>query len=218
MNSTKPILNTYLLSVGLIVSALALVTACGSTTAKSTTETSSITGIQTGSNGSVPGSGGNISNLPDADSYLLQLNGMGGTVPSQTFSIQTSRTLKVKVTPLSAPNMRKAGDTHFVFPYGCSRYRVSVNGHVKTTGILRVDGVSQTGMSTCSKSPTYAILDFTNDESGNGATLVTIDNAEYDNCRHTWPLDYGCQMSALFADHESAATVQIQSDDTWMDP
>jgi hypothetical protein len=95
--------------------------------------------------------------------------------------------------------------------------RVTVNGHVKSTDILRVDGISQGPTSVCKNSPTYVVLDFSNDESGNGPTNVTVSNAEYDNCRHTWPLDYSCQMSALFADHEEAATVQIQGDNTWMD-
>jgi hypothetical protein len=215
MNSTKTILRNYLPHVAWVATSLALLNACGSTAFTSTPGSgTTISGVQTGSTTS----GGNIYDLPDADSYVLQINGMEGAIPAQTFSVYTSHTLKVKVTPLNGPNLRLKGYQAFSFPYGCARLRVTVNGHTKTTGILRVDGVSQTATSVCKNAPTYTTLDFTNDETGNGPTAVLVDNAEYDNCRYTWPLQYGCQMSALFAAHEMAATVQIQNDSTWLDP
>jgi hypothetical protein len=201
-----------------LLTSLIVMSACGSTTARQSSTTlsaSSTSGVQTGSTSS--GHPGNIYNLQDAESYVATVNGAGGTAPTATFSIQTSRTLKVKVTPLNAPNLTLPGYTNWSFPYGCVRMRVTVNGVVKSTNILRVDGIAQGATSVCANAPTYQVLDFSNDVSGNGATSVVISNAEYDNCRYTWPLNYGCQMSALFKAHVQASTIQIQGDDTWMD-
>jgi hypothetical protein len=201
--------------LALVVTSLLVMSACGSTTSRNSTTTSGVTGVQTSASAS---SNGNIYDLQDADSYVATLNGAAGAVPTATYSIYTSHTLKVKVTPLNAPNLTLPGYQNWSFPYGCLRVRVTVNGVTKATNILKVDGVSQGPTSVCANAPTYQILDFTNDVSGGSATPVVISNPEYDNCRYTWPLNYGCQMSALFQNHIMAATVQIQNDSTWMDP
>ena len=204
----------------LAVASILVITACGSTTAHESTTggASTISGTQTGTTTSNTTASGNIYDLPDADSYVASLNGAGGTVTTATYSIHTSRTLKVKITPLNAPNLTLPGYTAWSFPYGCLRLRVTVNGVTQTTSILRVDGISQGATSVCASAPTYQVLDFSNDVSGNGTSSVVISNPEYDNCRYTWPLTYGCQMSPLFQNHIMASTVQIQNDSTWMSP
>jgi hypothetical protein len=219
MSSTITNLKVRFHELALVVTSLLVLTACGSTTARESLTTgagSSLSGSQTGLT-TTPTPSGNIYNLPDADSYVAQLNGASGAVQTVTYNIQTSRTLKVKVTPMGAPNLTLPGYTNWSFPYGCLRLRVTVNGVTKVTGVLRVDGVSQGATSVCANAPTYQVLDFTNSVTGNGTTAVTVSNPEYDNCRYTWPLNYGCQMSAIFQNHIIASSIQIQGDNTWMD-
>ena len=204
--------------LAMAATALLVMTACGSTTARNSTTTSAASNANGNQTSYSSATTGNISNLQDADSYVATLNGANGTVPSATYSISTSRTLKVKVTPLNAPNLTLPGYTNWSFPYGCLRLRVTVNGVTKITGILRVDGVSQGATSVCKNAPTEQTLDFSNSIGGGYKVPVVVSNPEYDNCRYTWPLQYGCQMSPLFQNHIMAATIQIQNDNTWMDP
>ena len=204
------------LQASMIVTALLALTACGSTTA---TQTSTIGGASLAATGSTPTptpSNGNIYDLPDAASYVASINGTAGAVPSVTYSVQTSRTLLVKVAPLAAPNLTLAGYTNWVFPYGCMSVSVTVNGVTKTSGILRVDGVAQVSGSVCANSPTFAVLDFSNDVSGNGTSSVKISSADYDNCRYVNPLTYGCGMSAIFQNHIVSSDITIQTDGTYM--
>ena len=203
----------------MIAASLLVMTACGSTVNTTPISTLSQVACQ-GTNCAVttptPIDQGNIYNLPAAPSYNAQINGVAGAVPTVSYAIQTSRTLKVKITPLSAPNMTLPGYTGFVFPYGCLRMQVTVNGQTQTTGVLRVDAIASV---TCSTAPTYQVLDFSNAVTGNGVTNVTISNADYDNCR-AWgnTFAYGCSMSAMFANHVAAATAQIQGDGYYMSP
>jgi hypothetical protein len=217
MSSRNQILKVRLSQLALLVSMLAILNACGSTASQSTLGSSQLGGGGILGAGTAVAHPGNIYNLPDAPSYVSETNGASGAVPSSTYAIHTSRTLKVKVSPLNGPNLTLKGYTNWSFPYGCFRTRVTVNGQTQTTQILRVDGQSQGATSVCANSPTYQVLDFTNAVTGNGTTSVVISNAEYDNCRYTWPLNYGCQMSPIFQNHMAAAIIQIQGDNTWMD-
>ena len=207
----------------MIASALLVMTACGSTVNQSAVTGYAQSGCVTGTVCSLVGAtpsatpdNGNIYNLPAAPSYSAKINGVAGAVPSVTYAIQTARTLKVKITPLSAPNMTLPGYTGFVFPYGCLQLQVTVNGVTQTTQVL---SVGTTSSATCAGAPQSQVLDFTNDVTGNGITNVTISNATYDNCR-AWgnTFSYGCSMSALFANHVAAATAQIQGDGYYMSP
>ena len=215
MNTTK------ILSV---ISGLVLLSACGSQVARESSSTTSASGTSNAT-GTQTSSSGNIYGNPLAKQVTVKLNGINGAVPSATYPAAnsnyvggTSSLLKIKVTPLSAPNLTLNGYTNWVFPYGCLRLQVSVNGTTQTTQILRVDGASQGSTSVCKNAPTYQVLDFTNATTGNGIPNVTISNPEYDNCRYTWPLNYGCSMSAIFMNHIIAATIDIQVDGTYMTP
>jgi len=196
--------------------ALLLLTACGSTSATgSTTGGSSVlaTATATPNPTATPG---NIYDLPDAPIYDAQINGAGGAVPSVSYSIQTSRTLNVMITPQPAPNLTLAGYTNWVFPYGCLSLSVTVNGQTQYTGVMQVAGVTQAANSVCANAPTSQVLNFSNDINGNGPTSVKVSNADYDNCRYTNPMIYGCGMSAIFQNHIVSALVQIQGDGTYM--
>jgi hypothetical protein len=218
MNNTISNLKMKALQASMIVTALLVLTACGSTTATSSTTggASSLNGTTGVTTTPTPSNVGNIYDLPDADAYVSSINGAGGAVPTSTYSVQTSRTLKVKVTPLAAPNLTLPGYTNWVFPYGCMEVQVTVNGVTKSSGILQVDGVAQQAGSICANSPTFAVLDFSNDVSGNGTSNVTISNPEYDNCRYVNPLTYGCGMSAIFKNHLVSSNITIQTDGTYM--
>ncbi|MBC7398256.1 MAG: hypothetical protein H7333_12510 [Bdellovibrionales bacterium] len=204
-----------------LMTGLVLLSACGSQVARESglTNTGSAIGssngigTQTGSNGA-----GNVYNLPLAAESVARINGANGAVPSYLATVRTARTLRVKITPHAAPNLTLPGYTNWVFPYGCLRLQVSVNGTTQSTQILRVDGTAQGGTSACANAPTSQILDFTNAITGDGPVNVVVSNGEYDNCRYTWPMNYGCSMSAIFATHIVAASVAIQNDGTWMNP
>ncbi len=194
-----------------------VLSACGSQTAKQTS-TSAATTTPTGTSTTTGNQTGNIYNLAQAPEFDAQINGAGGAVTSVSQTLATSRTLKIKVTPLSAPNVTLPGYTGWVFPYGCLRLQVKVNGTTQTTKILRVGSEQQGATSQCANAPTYQVLDFTNAMTGNGPITVTVSNAEYDNCRYTWPMNYGCSMSAIFKNHIVDATIATQVDNTYMDP
>ena len=200
------------------VTSLFLLSACGSQVARNSSILNSGSASSTVPSGVQTGFSGNVSNLPLAPESVARINGASGAVPSYTTSIQTSRTLRVKVTALAAPNLTLNGYNNWVFPYGCLRLQVSANGTTQSTQILRVDGTTQGPSSACQNAPTSQILDFTNAVPGNMFVNVTVSNAEYDNCRYTWPLNYGCSMSAIFATHIVAASIAVQGDGYWLNP
>ena len=207
MNMSK----IFSLFAGLIV-----MSACGSQVAhEGLTVLGSAASTASGSQTGVIGNGGSNEQAPE---FLAKINGANGAVPVATFSVRTSRTLRVKVTPHAAPNLTLPGYTNWVFPYGCLRLQVSINGTTQSTQILRVDGTSQGATSACKDAPTSQILDFTNAMTGSGPAILTVSNAEYDNCRYTWPMNYGCSMSAIFATHIIAASIATQVDGTWLNP
>lgn len=205
-------------SIGLIAAVLVL-SACGSqstrdswnsanggaTTSGSSTGTTGTTGTQTGEN---------TYNLPAASEQRIEMSGQNGTDPTKTLNFNSSRTLRVKISPLSAPNITVPGYSNWVFPYGCLQVTVSVNGITKMTQVLRVNGMSQS--SQCANAPTSEVLDFSSQMSGNGPVTVTVQNAVYDNCRYNWPMYYGCSMSQVWQSHRVAMNVQVQVDGTYM--
>ena len=204
--------------ITLATTAIWIMTGCGSTTARDSTAGISSTTSSASSSNISPG---NISNLQDAKITRIAINGPQSSIVngrSQTITVQTSRTLKVKVTAVGAPRLTLEGYTGWVFPYGCLRLQVKVNGQFKYTDILRVDGVASGNTAACAGAPSHQVLDFTNDVTGNGTTSVVVSDPEYDNCRDNWPLHYGCQMSPIFKDHIVAADIQIQTDNLYMSP
>ena len=202
----------------LVALAVLALTACGSQTSRSVTSGGALTGASgsSGSSSSGEDTTGNINNLPQAPSQVVTVSGNSGTYPTVSFRASTSRTLKVKVTAMSAPNLVVPGATNWVFPYGCMQVTVSANGMTLTTQVLRVG--TQGGSSTCANAPTYQVLDFTNAMTGSGSALITISNPQYDNCRAQSPLAYGCGMSAVWSNHLVSTNITTQVDGTWMDP
>ena len=205
------------------IAAVIVLSACGSQSTRdqwnynngdgtTTGSTTGTTGIQTGDNNQ------NVGNLPPAPEQRVELSGQNGSNPNYSISLNggsgTSRTLRVKITPLSAPNVTIPGYSNWVFPYGCLQVTVVVNGITKMTQVLRVNGMAQS--SQCANAPTYEILDFTNQMTGSGNVTVTVQNAVYDNCRYNWPMYYGCYMSQVWQNHRVAMNVQIQTNGTWM--
>ena len=197
---------------GLVV----LTAACGSqssrdlpltTTSNDSSNTSTNTSYTTST-------GGNIYNLPAATQQMVQLSGNNGGAFTKTLNFSTSRTLKVKVEALSAPNLTVNGYTNWVFPYGCMRVTVTVNGSTRTSKILKVEG-SQTS-SICANAPTSDTIDFSDITTGNGPVTVSFSNAEYDNCRYYNPMAYGCQMSAVWQNHQVRMNATVQVDGTYM--
>lgn len=198
---------------GLVV----LTAACGSqssrdlpltTTSNDSSNTSTNTSYTTST-------GGNIYNLPAATQQMVQLSGNNGGAFTKTLNFSTSRTLKVKVEALSAPNLTVNGYTNWVFPYGCMRVTVTVNGSTRTSKILKVEG-SQTS-SICANAPTSDTIDFSDITTGNGPVTVSFSNAEYDNCRYYNPMAYGCQMSAVWQNHQVRMNATVQVDGTYME-
>jgi hypothetical protein len=196
-----------------VMAAGVLLAACGS----SSTRDSTITGSGF-NNSSGNTSVGNIYNLPQAPEYIAKISGPSGSYPSQSYSVGTSRTLRVKVTPLSAPNMAIAGYGSWNFAYGCAAVQVYVNGTAQMTQMLRVGSVAQSANSPCANAPTYQILNFDNAMSGGTSVSVIVTNAQYDNCRTKDPSAYGCAMKAVWTNHFVGANIAIQTDNTWLDP
>ena len=199
-------LNSLVLVFGVIV-----LSACGSQTSSLSTSSAAGTGTQTGV-ATVVTSG---SNNAAAIQRRVEMSGQSGADPTASFTVSTSSMLKVKITPLSAPNLTIPGYTNWVFPYACLQVTVSVNGITQTTQVLKVAGMNS---SQCQDAPTSQILDFGSASSGNGNTVVTIQNAAYDNCRYNWSMYYGCYMSQIWQNHRVALNAQVQVDGTSMSP
>jgi hypothetical protein len=202
-----------------LIAGMTLMAACGSQTSSVTTlggsASGSGSGTQTGSSSYVSGDNtSNVYNLPAASEQRIEMSGTNGTDSNKNLSFNTSRTLKVKISPLSAPNITIPGYNNWVFPYGCLQVTVAVNGITKMTKVLRVNGM--TASSQCADAPTSETLDFTSQMSGSGPVTVTMQNAVYDNCRYSWPMYYGCYMTQVWQSHRVAMNVQVQTDGTWM--
>jgi hypothetical protein len=201
--------------IAILAASLLILTACGSNVSSSGTSSAASTAV---ASATATPNAGNIYDLPAAYSMVATINGQGGAVPSVTSAaLATSRTFKVRVTPLQAPHMTLAGYTGYVFPYGCLSMEVTVNGVTQMTNNLQVGGVAQSSTSVCANSPAYQVLDFSNDVSGNGTVSATISSGDYDNCRYVNALTYGCMMTAMFSNHVASATITIETDGTYMD-
>ena len=204
-----------------VMSTVAL-TACGSTSMRESSAvvagSSTTTGSGTGLGSGTGGTGGNTYNLPAASQQRIELGGNSSVDFQKTLTFMTSRTLKVKIKPLPAPNIVVPGYTNWVFPYGCMSVSVTVNGMTRGTQVLKVEGVAQGQTTQCANATTSKVLDFTDFMTGTGSTVVVISNANYDNCRYYWPLNYGCGMSAVWQNHRVAMDSTVQVDGTWMDP
>jgi hypothetical protein len=197
-----------------LVAGVLILSACGSassrdlstSTASSNTSGTTTTTTTTGT--------GNIYNLPAAPQQRIQLSGNNGGAFSKTLNFSTSKTLKVKVEALSAPNLTINGYTNWVFPYGCMRVSVTVNGSTRSSKILKVSG--STPGPECTDAPSSDIIDFSDITTGSGPVTVTFSNAEYDNCRYYNPMQYGCGMSAVWQNHQVALNSTVQTDGTYM--
>lgn len=203
--------------------AAVLLTACGSqsiteSSARLSGQTGNTGGSQTGNNND--NNNGNGGNLYPASVVQVTLGGQSSSIFKKDLFYSgtngTSRTLRVKIKPLPAPNLDVPGYTNWVFPYGCLSVSVTVNGMTRGTQVLRVEGVSQPSSSLCKDAPTSQILDFTDVMSGTGDTMVTISNANYDNCRGYNNMIYGCSMSAVWQNHRAAMEVVVQKDGEYM--
>ena len=201
-----------------LIGTIALLSACGSQTARTTTSANGSTTGTTISGTSIATTGGNIYNLPQAPEQTVQLSGINGPAPIQTLNAGTSRTLKIKITALNAPNLTIPGYTGWVFPYGCLQVSVSVNGVTQTTQVLKVANIAQGSTSACANASDHQVLDFTNAMTGSGNVTISFNNASSDNCRYYWPLNYGCQMAATWQNHMVQFNAGVQTDGLWMDP
>jgi len=209
---------TFKMNGLVLIMMAALMAACGS----SSTRDFTVSGLgDGGGGGGTTGGGtlptGNIYNLPLAPEFTATLTGTTGSQPSASYSTGTSHLIRVKVTPLSAPNLLNSTYQNWVFPYGCLRLRVTVNGVTRTTQALKVGNMYQSSTSPCANSAESEILDFSNTANGANNISVTVTNAEYDNCRQFWPMNYGCSMSAVFANHVVASTIAVQTDGTYLE-
>ncbi len=158
---------------------------------------------------------GNIYTIPAPYQNTVQLSGNNGGVFSKTMNFSTSSTLKIKVEALSAPNCTIPGYQAWVFPYGCMRVSVTVNGSTRQTKILKVAGTTQV-TAECVNAPSTDILDFSDITTGDGPISVTFSNAEYDNCHSNNPIAYGCGMSAVSQkSHQVRFNTTIQTDNTY---
>jgi hypothetical protein len=201
--------------IGLMV----LLSACGSNSTRDRTLSSSGLSETAGGSGNTNTTpGGNIYNLPLAPERIVEISGQGGMTPAYRMTAQTSRTLKVKVAALPAPRLTVPGYTNWVFPYGCMRVRVTVNGTTQATQVLRVADAAQGAQSPCANAPTSQVLDFSDAMTGDGPVDVVVSSPDYDNCRTYNPMYYGCQMSAVWMNHMAAANVSVQTDGTWLNP
>ena len=208
-------LNVFLLGM----SVLAL-TACGTQSTRDSSGTNTTSGNSTTTVTATPtptATPQNVNNLPAAYQTAVQLSGNGGSNPSYTVSsLTTSRTLKVKVTPLAAPQIP---GTAWVFPYGCLSVQVTVDGSTQQTNPIPV-GTASSGVSPQCSGNNYAVLDFSNvmtgDNLGGGRVSVSVHDADYDNCRSYYsPYYYGCYMIALYKTHMAALNLTIETDGTY---
>ena len=201
-------------TLSLVIGVLIL-SACGSQSSSTLGGTTSANSTSSSSTTSTSSGSGNYNNQPNAASQYVQLSGNNGGAFSKTLYFQTSRTLKVKVNALSAPNLTINGYTNWVFPYGCMSVSITVNGVTRTSGVMQVPGVTQTS-SQCMNAASSAVIDFSDITTGNGPITVTYNNAQYDNCRYYNPMAYGCVLSTVWQNHQVAFNTTVQTDGTYM--
>ncbi len=201
--------------VSLVLSVMVL-SACGSNSARDNLTTTSANNTGSTSTTTTTTGSGNIYNLPAAYQNQVQLSGNNGGAFSKSYTFDTSRKLRVKVEALSAPNLTVPGYTNWVFPYGCMRVTVTVNGSTRTSKILKVAGTTQ-ATAECVNAPSTDIIDFSNVTTGSGQISVTFSNAEYDNCRYYNPMAYGCGMSAVWQNHQVRFNASVETDGTYME-
>lgn len=199
-----------------VLAGVLLLQACGSNTTRNV-DTSSNSNNSTTGGGTTGTQTGNVYNLPAAQEQEIQMSGDGGPTAAGTITVSTSRTLRIKITPEAAPHLTVAPYTNWVFPYGCLKVTVRVNGTQQTTKVLKVGGVQQAQNSACKDAPESQILDFTNAATGSGTVSITFASPQYDNCRGSWPLYYGCALSAVWMNHMVAFNVATQVDGTWLE-
>jgi hypothetical protein len=212
------------LNAFVLISSLTLLAACGSQTvqeggitANSATATSTAATTTTTTDA-------NPYNLPAAYQQKIQLGGSGSSDFSEIVSgtqITTSKTLKVKVTPLTAVNIANPNPAYnnWNFQYGCAQVSVTVNGVTQSTNALQVTGMTQASNSACASNGTYQVLDFSDTITGDGPVTVTFSNAEYDNCARfgsPYPAQFGCGMAAMWLWHQMALEATIEVDGTYM--
>ncbi len=200
-----------------LVAGLVVLSACGSQSSKTVGLTSTASNSTSSSSGTTTttNTGGNIYNLPAAAQQVVQLSGLNGGAFSKSYNFTTSQTLKVKVEALSAPHLVVNGFTNYVFPYGCLRVSVTVNGSTRLSKILKVAGLTQVSPE-CANSPSVDTIDFSDITTGYGPVAVTFSDPEYDNCRYNNPLAYGCSMSAVWQNHQARFNATVQVDGTYM--
>jgi len=200
-------------AVSLIVGVLIL-SACGSQST-STTTAGTTAANNTGVATATPTPTGNINNEPNATEEYIQLSGNNGGAFSKVLNFQTSRTLRVKVEALSAPNLTINGYTNWQFPYGCMAVSITVNGVTRSSGTISVGGITD---STCPNAPSSAIIDFSDITTGNGAIQITYSNAQYDNCRYYNNMAFGngCPLIAVWQNHQVAFNTTVQVDGYYM--
>jgi ABC-type Fe3+-hydroxamate transport system substrate-binding protein len=206
----------YMKKINLItlIMGLVVLSACGSKSSKTAPLTSSASNTSTTPALTTQNPVGNVGNLPAAAQQMVQLSGSNGNAFSKSYNFFTSQTLKVRVEALSAPNLLIPGYTNYVFPYGCMRVTVTVNGSTRTSKILKVAGTQASAE--CQNAPSVDTIDFSDITTGNGPVVVTFSNAEYDNCRYYDPRAYGCSMSAVWQNHQVRFNATVQVDGTYM--
>jgi hypothetical protein len=200
--------------ISMVLGLMVILSACGSQSSKDGALTS--TSNQGTSFNPVSSGTGNVYGLPLAPETMAYLTGSSGSKPTFTAIANTSMKMRVKITAMSAVN--DTVQTNWTHPYGCMRVKVSVNGIVQQTAILRVDGLTD---SNCTNAPTSQILDFTGYMTGSGQPVtVVISDAEYDNCRYSDPSAYGgaqCGMKPLYYSHQASFKVAYQVDGYYME-
>lgn len=197
---------------------LVVLSACGSKSSRDQLGSNS-TSNNTAITYPTPSGVGNVNNLPAAQQQQIQLSGMSLSTGTKNITLDsersTSRKLRIKVTALSAPNMTVPGYTNWVFPYGCMRVTVTVNGSSRQSKILKVSGMAQ-ATAECQNAPSSDIIDFSDITTGYGNVSITYSNAEYDNCRYYNPMAYGCGMSAVWQNHQVRFNTTIETDGYYM--
>lgn len=125
--------NLFFKSLSLIAAIIAM-SACGSKSAINAS--SGLTGGGTGGGTTTPtpgAGGGNIYGLPPAIQQTVQMSGATGPSPTWSTTLTSETTLKIKISPLQAPNITVTGYQNAVFAYGCMAVQVTVNGSTQTT-------------------------------------------------------------------------------------
>ncbi len=238
MKTNMKTLNQFAVTLTAIAVSASL-TACGSRATDASASSALTSTSSTGSITTPTEPTNNTSGLNPAAQQYYTLSGAAGPRPTVSLSLSTEATLKVRIQPLPAPNSVTTGSqyipTDFAFPYGC----ISVNVTVSGSNINNSNGATQVATAkvpvvgandpSCPGSLTYQDLDFSSTLTGNGNVTITIDDADYDNCRlyvDSWMglLAYqysGCGLAPVWAtspkaSHIVAFNATVQVDGTYM--